>query len=675
MKRLICICCLWLLNAHVYAQQPDVPLSERQLESQSREEEINTENDADVQELEMFRKHPVNLNTADKNELAQLGLLTDLQTDQLIAYRNRFGHFLSVYELQAVPSLDIETIRSIIPFVTTAILKEEPAGFRNRFRNGEHLLLLRSAYKFDSKSLYDTSHAGYYQGSRWPVLLRYRYTYKNLLRYGITADKDAGEPFLRGKQKYGFDFYSFHFFSKHSGFIKTMALGDYTINLGQGLVQWQSMAFRKSSEVMSVKRQGPLLRPYSSSGESGFYRGAAVETGKGNWKSLLFVSSKWLSAHSVTDSAGDVTVSSVLLSGYHRTSAENAERNVLRLNTAGFSQRYDGRKFNAGINALYYHYSLPLQKKDALYNAYAFSGDDGFNVSADYSFTRKNIHFFGEAALDANRKKAFLQGMLISADARVDIAVLYRNIHPAFQAPFGNAFTENTLPGNENGFYIGTSMRPVSGIRFDAYADFYRFPWLKYQHAAPSDGFEYLVQLVFTPSRKIEMYTRYRVESKQQDATGGMSGLSFLVPAIRKNWRTQFSFSFLSGLICRSRVEFVSFRLGELPAETGFLGFTDLLYKPMLKPFSLACRFSYFETAGYNSRVYAFENDLLYSFSIPARFGKGFHYYFMVNYDLGRSLSTWFRWAQTLEPGPENTVGGEEGKSSKELKIQLIYKF
>jgi hypothetical protein len=39
-----------------------------------------------------------------------------------------------------------------------------------------------------------------------------------------------------------------------------------------------------------------------------------------------------------------------------------------------------------------------------------------------------------------------------------------------------------------------------------------------------------------------------------------------------------------------------------------------------------------FETDSYASRIYAFENDVLYAFSSPAYYGKGWGFYFIVNY-------------------------------------------
>ncbi len=80
------------------------------------------------------------------------------------------------------------------------------------------------------------------------------------------------------------------------GNIKALALGDFTVNMGQGLIQWQSLAFKKSVDVMGVKRQSTVLRPYNSAGEYNFNRGAGITFRKGKIETTCF-------AHSPTKSA------------------------------------------------------------------------------------------------------------------------------------------------------------------------------------------------------------------------------------------------------------------------------------------------------------------------------------------------------------------------------------
>ncbi len=269
----------------------EIPVStEQQLENLTDADQAETEDDTYLQDLEHFKKNPVNLNTADADELKQLRIVTDLQIANLISYRNLFGKFISIYELQAVPAWDVSTIKKLLPFVTTsaALSLKEEAG--KRFREGDHSLLLRVSQVLEKADGFDKATSGTkYLGSPQKIFFRYRYTYKNLLQFGVVGDKDAGEQFLKGAQKKGFDFYSFHLFARKIGIIQSLAIGDFSVNMGQGLIQWQGLAFKKSVDVMGVKRQSAVLRPYSSAGEFYFHRGAGITIKKGKLNQLLCI--------------------------------------------------------------------------------------------------------------------------------------------------------------------------------------------------------------------------------------------------------------------------------------------------------------------------------------------------------------------------------------------------
>ena len=207
----------------------------------------------------------------------------------------------------------------------------------------------------------------------------------------------------------------------------------------------------------------------------------------------------------------------------------------------------------------------------------------------DYSYTYKNLHFFGEAAVDKNFNKAFVNGLLVSVDPRVDISLLHRTYRAAYQAVNGNAFTENTYPTNETGFFAGISIRPAMGWKFDAYSDIFKFPWLKYLVDAPSRGIDFLSQLTYTPNRQVEIYTRFRSESKQGNHPdpllgGGGAVTNYLVSLPRQNWRTQVNYKLNSVITFRSRVELLWYDKNGPNKENGFLLFFDCIYKPLLKP-------------------------------------------------------------------------------------------
>jgi Helix-hairpin-helix motif len=656
------------------------PTTEQQLENLTDADQAETEDDSYLQQLEQFRKNPVNLNLADAPELKELRIITDLQIDNLISYRRLFGKLIDIYELQAVPSWDVITIRKLLPFITLSSSLSVMDDFGNRIKDGDHSLLLRVSQVLEKSKGFDKSTSGTkYLGSPQRIFFRYRYTYKNLLQFGVVGDKDAGEQFLKGAQKKGFDFYSFHLFARKIGIIQALAIGDFTVNMGQGLIQWQSLAFKKSSDVMGIKRQSPVLRPYNSAGEFNFHRGAGITIKKGNIEATAFASIRKINANLGTDTLNQEDfISSFLTSGYNRTTSELADKNSLRQTALGANIKYRGNRWHIGVNGIYYKFSRAVNKADDPYNLYALSGNSWYNFSTDYSYTYRNIHFFGEAAADKNFNKAFINGLLISVDPRVDISLLYRNINKGYQAVNANAFTENTYPTNESGFYAGITIRPAVPWRLDVYGDIYKFPWLKYLVDAPSYGKDFMVQLTYTPNRQTEIYTRYRNETKQGNQPDNTTVTNYLVPLPRQNWRMQISYKISTAIALRNRAEMLWYDKKGVNSEKGFLSFFDVIYKPLLKPWSGVLRLQYFETDGYNSRLYAYENDVLYSYSIPVFFDKGYRYYLTLNYDMTKKLSLWLRWAQTIYQDKSIIGSGLDeikGNAKSEVKLQARYLF
>jgi hypothetical protein len=658
----------------ILAQETPVSTTEQQLENLTDADQSETEDDSYLQQLEQFRKNPVNLNTADENDLRELKILSGLQIANLISYRKLFGKLISVYELQAVPSWDVQTIRKLLPFITLAEPVKISEVLKTRFRNGENAFLIRLSQVLErSKGFDDATTGTKYLGSPQKFFFRYRYQYKNLLQYGLVGDKDAGEQFFKGAQNKGFDFYSFHLFARKIGIIQSLALGDFTVNMGQGLIQWQSLAFRKSVDVLGLKRQSPVLRPYNSAGEFNFHRGAGITVQKGNVEATAFISYRKLSANFVADTvSNEEFISSFLNSGYHRTESEIADRNKLGQLAFGGNVKYKNANWQAGINAIVFKFSSPVQKRQEPYNIYAVNGNGWSNYSIDYNYTYRNFHFFGEAAVDKNFSKAFLNSLLISVDPRVDISFLHRKIDPQFQSINGNAFTENTYPTNENGFYSGISIRPAPAWRLDAYIDVYKFPWLKFLVDAPSRGKDFLAQITFTPNKQIEVYTKYRSETKQANQPDNASATNYLVDLPRQNWRTQISFKINRSTTLRTRTELLWYDKNGENAENGFLTFFDIIYKPLLKRYSANLRLQYFETDDYNSRIYAYENDVLFYYSIPAFFNKGYRYYMNINYDLNSKISFWLKWSQTLYNNVEAIGSGLDeirGTSKSEIRV------
>lgn len=672
------------IHSTAQVTEPATPITEQQLENiTENNEDMETEDDSYLQQIVQYIKNPISLNTADAAELIQLRILTPLQIQNFILYRNLFGNLLDLYELQAVPGWDIGTIQKIRPYINVSSTLSLTSGLKTRLQNGDHTMLLRVSQVPERSRgfLIDSSSTtNFYPGSPQKLLFRYKYTYKNLLQYGILGEKDAGEAFFKGKQKQGFDFYSAHIFLRKVGIVKSLAIGDFTVNFGQGLTQWQSLAFKKSVDVINIKREADVLRPYNSAGEINFHRGLGITLSKNSWQFTLFGSYKNIDANFVADTSQnrDDFVTSLQTSGYHRTKSESADKGIQRQLAVGGNLSYQHKRLHLGINAVQYKFKLPLIKSKEPYNMYALSGSSFGNYSFDYSYTYKNLHFFGEAAFTSGFDKAFINGLIISASSRVDMSLLYRNISKSYQSLYTSAFTESTYPNNEKGLYAGISIRPNNFWRVDAYTDLYKFPWLRFRVDAPSTGSDYLIQLNYKPNKQLEIYTRYHSESKAINVNFNQLTLSPVIQQPKKNWRTQVSYKIHTAITLRNRTEIVWFDKESTLAEQGFLTYFDFIYKPLLKAYSGSLRLQYFETDGYNSRLYAYENDVLYSFSIPVFYDKGYRYYVNFNYDVNKKFTLWVKWAQTVYRDKRLVGSGLDeikGNTKSEIKLQALYKF
>ena len=116
--------------------------------------------------------------------------------------------------------------------------------------------------------------------------------------------------------------------------------------------------------------------------------------------------------------------------------------------------------------------------------------------------------------------------------------------------------------------------------------------------------------------------------------------------------------------------------------QQGFLGLAGFSFRRPGLSGNIAA--TIFETDNYDTRVYLYEPDLLYSFSLPAYYGKGLHYNINLHKDFSRlilhagkhfRLSAGLKWSQTFYPGYASIGTGLDlipGNRKSELKAQVL---
>jgi hypothetical protein len=641
-----------------------------------------------IEELEVLRLSPLNINSAGASDLKRIFFLTDMQINNLIVHREKFGNLISLLELQTIDGFDLETINLLSPYI---VIEEKVAQRQIKFNdilergNSQYFLRYQQLFNqqlgfspISTEELEENPNARYL-GSPFKLYSRYRFTYYNNLSIGITAEKDSGEEFFKGTQSNGFDYYSGHFYLREIGMIKSMALGDFQVQFGQGLTLWSGLAFGKSSEAVNIKKNGLGLRPYTSVDENNFMRGGGITVALGQFELTGFYSNKNRDANILElDTVEQValTITSLQQTGLHRTPRELENKNGVNETFVGSNLSWKRAGFQLGVTGYAMELSADLNRRLSFYNQFDLNSSTNWNLGADYSYIFRNFNLFGEIATSKSGGYALLNGLMMSLDPRLSLSILHRKFTTDYQSPLSVAFSENTRVSNEEGIFIGFEAKLSRQWVLNAYADHFSFPWMRFRTYSPSSGFDYSVQLNYRPERKTEMYARYRIRNKPLNSPD-IAPIRYLDDQVRQNIRIHFSYQVTPSFTLKNRLEWIDFQHGS-KKQQGFLIYQDIGFRNFNSPWAITARYAVFNTDGFDSRIYAYENDVLYAFSFPFYSDKGHRAYIVARYRLNRNIDLQARLAQTVYTN-RNEIGSgldvSEGNSRTEFKAQMRIKF
>ena len=627
-----------------------------------------------------YLDHPLNLNKTSKEELSSLLLLNEFQIKDLFNHLKNNGKLLSIYELQSITSWNEKTIQMVLPFVEVSDKLNQPSfKFKDVLKYGKVEFTSRYNKVLEDQKGYlevdSITNTNAYQGNDIGIYNRLRFRYRNNISLGLTTQKDAGELMKFNDLQKGFDFNSVHFFYKGGKWLESFALGDYQIEIGQGLNFWTGYAFGKTADVIQIKKSATPIRAYTSSDESRFLRGAAVNLRWKNFSMLSFLSKKKIDG-SIKELNGENYVSSITQNGLHRTGGEALRRKRVEETIVGGNLKFKVSNFEVGTSYIYQRYDLPLLKDTIPYNKYDFRGTDLFNTSVYYSYNFKNIILFGEYVPKLKKEEsAIINGLLVALDKKSNLTLLYRNYGRAFHSFYNNSFSNGSKAQNENGIFIGYTNSINKKWHFNTYVDVYFYPWLKYQVDKPSKGNDFLVQLNYKPSKKTDFYVRFRQRTKESNGNDLEStSVSRITTSKQNNIRFNFKSKVSDLLTLKTRVELVHHNQIGFEQELGTLMYQDFSISTRSKAFKLTMRFALFETESYLSRVYAYENNVLGLYSIPAYYDKGSRVYGILKYHFLNKIDLWIRVGRNIYSNKDEIGNGLEeiqGNLKTEFTFQL----
>jgi len=648
----------------------------------AQEEDFNY-NDLYDRLFSLYTNH-IDLNLAGREDLQALYLLSDEQIDLLLEYRQKYGPMLSKYELVAVPGFDHDLIDQLLLFVDII----SPDGTSHRFNSkfsapAQHNLLIRLGRVAELSNGFLTQDSlNGYAGSPWHMMARYTLARKGSYSFGFTVEQDPGEKisWTPESKRYGMDYYSFHAMIENRGIIKRLAVGDFTLAFGQGLLFGSGFRTGKGvNAVQGIRRNNLGIKPYRSVFEHRDFRGVALTLTIGHFTFTTFGSYVNRDALVRTDSLydWDPYVTYIKNTGLHRNSRELAARNSLIEKAAGVNMQFatQNRKFVLGINGVKTIYSKALLPDSRKYNQFAFSGIENSAGSIYANAYWKTMNFFGEVGVSENGGTGVVGGVLAGLSSYAELSVVYRNYSRDFHTFYGNAFGEDYRNSNEEGLYMGLKIIPSRKLFFTFFYDRFHFPWLRYRADGPSDGYEAMASVDCRPMRTLSFRLVYRVKERELNDDEGDNSVHKLEPGLKQWIRFDLDWKPYSILSFRSRAMMSTYRFCS-GVSRGYLIAQDVSLSGRV--FFARGRLAYFRTDDYDTRQFVYEHDLLYVYSVPFFYGQGWRYYIVGGWHAGFRWTFWIKLAQTRYNDRDSMGSGLDeisGNVRTEYRLQMQIKF
>ena len=619
------------------------------------EELADDETDAEgaatyIERLYDLIEKPVNLNSADETEISRLFFLTEFQIKALADYIKTSGKIVSVFEIANIPGFGREQAQMTIPFVTIEP-ENEQAGSK-RMRN---TLLTNFSARYPPAESETT-------GSPWKLLARYKFT-AGKFSGGVTSEKDNGERLLSGKPPLP-DFLSANISWNGTGIVRKVIAGDFGGRFGLGTNVNTGLRNGLSLTASGYLSGGDDIKPYTSTDENNFFRGAAVRFQLKKTGISLFYSFNKIDASSdTTDVLADNHIDTFYRTGLHSTSSMMSRKDAVNENFYGANVTSDFRNIRIGLLWTGCSFSLPVNPGTmGPEDIHDFTGKDYNTGTLYYKSVFGKTILFGEASASIRKKLAFVQGISFRPSDRLNINILYRNYDPGYISYHGKGPFSSSAGDNVKGVFANFTFEAAKYLFISAGCDLRYYPWFKYRCSAPSFAKSSEVRIKYLPPEKLTVEASYNYRfTVLNDAES--TGIKKQNETVSRTFKTVLKYSINDQVRFGTRIDC---RLTEPSGSSGLLLLQDFNFRLKIIPLSLWFRYCIFHIDNWDSRIYTYENDLLNSFSIPAMSGTGSRSYLMAEWSFGKLAGLRIKYAIT-----ELIKISETTAETEELKLQL----
>jgi len=646
---------LFLLTGTIYCQEL------RQDDIISIAEEL-AEDDTNPEAAPMFlellmelTENPVKINSADEPEISRLFFLSEFQIKSIADHVKSTGAIMSVYEIAAIPGFDRHIAEIMVPFISL----EENFNRPDKLTRLRNRLTTNMIFKPGES---DSSH----QGSAIRLLSKYR-AESGPFSAGLTIEKDPGELLLSGSPPLP-DFLSGYCAFTGKGMVRKVIAGDFSARFGQGISINTGIQTGIMLNSAGYNPRGSEIKPYTSTDENNYFRGAATELALRKIKLIMIMSYNKIDATvSLSGDSSAFFIENLYRSGLHNTMSGLVKKDAVAEMFYGADLKISLGSLSLGMNWSESRLSFPVNEAingpEALYD---FKGRSGRIFSAYYTASKGRFLLSGELSADHNGYHALVQGLTIRPSDRLTVNCLIRKYSPGYCSLHGRGPGNNSSTGNESGILGNFTFEAAKHLFISTGYDLCNYPWLKYRTSFPSMTKKYEIKLRYLPDDNANYEISWNHKYSLSDSQTGR-GIAGWKETDATTIKTLMRFNLMDKISLNTRIDY------KWISQTGSRGIVmaqDLAYKFAGIPVSIWTRFCVYNTDDWESRIYMYENDLLYSFSIPAYSGKGTRSFIMFKWDIGAMAELRVKYGLTSLSGSVDSQ-----TQADELKVQFNIRF
>lgn len=122
-------------------------------------------------------------------------------------------------------------------------------------------------------------------------------------------------------------------------------------------------------------------------------------------------------------------------------------------------------------------------------------------------------------------------------------------------------------------------------------------------------------------------------------------------------------------------MEMSTYREDNADRSYGYFIAQDVLWQTN-KRWSGNCRLAWFHTDNYDTRIYAYENDVRFAYSIPFLYGKGVRCYINLRANVAKRMSLWAKLSRTWYFDQRTISSGWneiQGNKRTNVTLELIW--